>query len=298
MRLVNIMILNVSGRTDIVAFYSNWFMNRYKEGFVDVRNPFNQKLISRIYFEDVDAIMFCTKNPMPILEHLKEIDKPIIFHVTLTPYKQDIEPNVPSKKLIIESIKKLSGIVRIDNLYVRYDPIFISNKYNIDYHKRAFSKMCTLLDGYVNKIIVSFIDDYKNVRKNMKTLDICDFTKNDYEAIGRSFSEIAKKHNMTVQTCCEDVNLVEYGFIKGECLSHEMAFKLTGKTYKKWRERNCNCVQFVDIGFYNSCKHFCKYCYANYDENEVDRNSKMHDPTSSLLIGKLEDDDIIKVRRK
>mgnify|MGYP004502999671 CR=1 FL=1 len=71
------MILNVSGRTDIVAFYSEWFMNRYKEEVVDVRNPFNPKMISRIYFDDVDVIMFCTKNLIPILKHLKEIKKPI-----------------------------------------------------------------------------------------------------------------------------------------------------------------------------------------------------------------------------
>lgn len=81
------MILNVSGRTDIVAFYSKWFMNRYKERFVDVRNPFYPKMISRIYFKNVDAIVFCTKNPLPILESLKEIKIPIIFDVTLTPYK-------------------------------------------------------------------------------------------------------------------------------------------------------------------------------------------------------------------
>ena len=80
------MILNVSGRTDIVAFYSDWFRNRYQEGYVDVRNPFYPKQVSRIYFEDVDAIVFCTKNPLPIIDYLEEIKKPILFQVTLTPY--------------------------------------------------------------------------------------------------------------------------------------------------------------------------------------------------------------------
>ena len=94
------MILNVSGRTDIVAFYAKWFMTRYKEGYVDVRNPFNPKLVSRINFANVDAILFCTKNPIPIIPYLKEITKPIIFHVTLTPYQKDIEPNVPNKSSI------------------------------------------------------------------------------------------------------------------------------------------------------------------------------------------------------
>lgn len=295
------MILNVSGRTDIVAFYTDWFLNRYKDGFVDVRNPFNQKLVSRIYFEDVDLILFCTKNPLPIINRLKEINKPIIFHVTITPYKKDIEPNVPSKSKIIESIKELSKIVGIDNLAIRYDPIFLSDKYTTEYHIKAFKRLCSLLNGSVNKIIVSFIDDYKNVRKNEKSLNYRPFTENDYKVIGKNFSKIAKENNMTVQTCFEERNLMEYGFVKGECLSHELAYKLTGKTYKNWtarKERKCNCVQMVDIGVYNSCKHFCKYCYANFDEKQVNNNYLNHDKSSSLLIGKLETDDIIKRRVK
>ena len=295
------MILNVSARTDIVAFYTEWFMNRYREGFVDVRNPFNPKLVSRINFDDVDAILFCTKNPVPILKHLKEIDKPIIFHVTLTPYKNDIEPNVIQKSKIIEAIKELSDIVGIDNLYIRYDPIFLSNKYNIKYHKKAFDRMCSLLNGYVKKIIVSFIDNYKNVRKNEKSLGFREFSEGDYKEIGINFSKSASKNGMTVQTCFEDRNLSEYGFVIGECLSHELAFKLTGKTYKNWTARKgnkCNCVQMVDIGVYNSCKHFCKYCYANFDERQVNINFSKHNPKSSLLIGKIEKDDVIKVRTK
>ena len=294
------MILNVSGRTDIVAFYSKWFMNRYKEGYLDVRNPFNKKLVSRIYFSDVDLIMFCTKNPIPIIDKIKEINKPILFHITLTPYNKDIEPKEIDKTKIIEGIKKLSKIIGIDNIYVRYDPIIINDKYNIDYHIKAFNKLCSLLNGYVKRIIISFLDEYKNVKENRNILKYKILTDNDYKLIGEYFSKIALNNGMTVQTCFEDRNLVEYGLIEGECLSHELAYKLTGKSYKSWtarKERKCNCVQMVDIGVYNSCKHFCKYCYANYNEKEVINNYKNHNPNSSLLIGELESDDIIKVRR-
>lgn len=295
------MILNVSGRTDIVSFYTNWFMNRYKEGYVYVRNPFNLKLVNKISFEDVDLIMFCTKNPIPIIDRLKEIDKPILFHITLTPYKKDIEPNVPPKGKIIEAIKKISNIIGKENVYVRYDPIFISDTYDINYHISSFDRLCTLLNGYVNKIIVSFIDDYKNVRKNNYILKIKRFNGEDYKLIGTNFYSSAKKNGMTVQTCFEDINLTEYGFIKGECLSHELAFKLTGKSYDNWtarKEKKCNCVKMVDIGSYNTCRHFCKYCYANYDEEKVCKNYKMHDDLSPLLIGHVASDDIIKERKK
>ncbi len=295
------MILMASGRTDIVANYSKWFMNRYQEGFLDVRNPFNPKLVSRIRFENVDLIFFCTKNPRAILPYLKTLKKPILFHVTLTSYKKDIEPNVPPKGEIIEDIKKLSKILGRDNIAVRYDPIFLNEKYNVKYHTRAFENLCGKLEGYVKTMIVSFIDIKKNVEKNASVLKIKEFTEEDYKEIGESFSKSAKEHGMTVQTCFEDRNLVEYGFIKEDCLSHTLAYILTGKKYPTWKARKemkCNCVQMVDIGVYNSCSHFCKYCYANFDEAKVMENKTMHNPNSSLLIGEIQTDDVIKERVK
>ena len=146
-----------------------------------------------------------------------------------------------------------------------------------------------------------FIDDYKNVRNNYKFLRLKEFKESDYEAIGKSFSKSAKNNGMTVQTCFEERNLVEYGFIQADCLGKELAERLTGKTkFKKWKARSggkCNCVEMADIGAYNTCKHFCKYCYANYDEKIVAQNNKLHDVNSSLLIGKLAEDDIIKRRK-
>jgi len=293
------MILNVSGRCDIVAFYTKWFMNRINEGYVDVRNPFNRKLVSRIKFSNVDLIMFCTKNPIPIIPYLKSINKPILFHVTITPYNKDIEPNVIDKRKVIEGVKEISKIIGRENVYVRYDPIFLSDKYNLDYHIKAFDKLCKLLNGYVNHIIISFLDIKKNVLKNKNILKYREFTRDDYKEIGLNFSKIALENNITVQTCFEKENLVEYGFLRGECISHELAFKLTGKTYKSWsarKEKLCNCVEMVDIGVYNSCSHFCCYCYANFDEKLVKSNMSNHNPNSSLLIGELESDDIIKER--
>lgn len=291
------MILNVSGRTDIIAFYEKWLIKRVEAGFVDVRNPFNPKLVNRINFSDIDLILFCTKNPIPILNDLNKIKIPYLFQITITPYKRDIEPNVPSKKEVIEAVKKISQAIGKENVSVRYDPIFLSEKYNITYHIKAFKKLCMLLNGYVETIIVSFLDEYKNVLKNKNVLQYRNFTEEDYKIIGKNFSKIAKLNNMKVQTCFEDRNLTEYGFTKGECLSHELAYRLTGKKYKSWKARKCNCVEMVDIGVYNSCKHFCKYCYANYDEKIVNNNFKNHDVNSSLLIGNLEDDVIIKTRK-
>ncbi len=295
------MILNVSGRTDIVAFYSEWFINRYREGFVDVRNPFYPKSVSRIFFSDVDMIVFCTKNPIPLIDFLPKINIPVIFQVTLTPYKKDIEPNVISKEKIISAIKKISNIIGSENVYVRYDPVFLSDKYNLDYHVKAFDKMCILLKGYVKYVIISFIDGYKNVKNNMDVLRVREFTKDDYKVIGMSFFKSAYENDMTVQTCAEEENLIEYGFIKDDCVSLELFKRMTNKSKcKLWKARNnkcCGCVEMVDIGAYNTCSHFCKYCYANYNEKLVIKNREMHDVNSSLLIGNLNENDIVRVRK-
>ena len=294
------MILNVSSRADIIAFYTPWFINRLKEGFVDVRNPFYKYNVSRIYFSDVDAFVFCTKNPMPILPYLHLLKKPILFHVTLTPYDRKVEPNVPKKSQVIASIKKLSTVLGKENIYVRYDPIFINDTYTANYHIKVFAKLMEHLDGYVSHVIVSFLDNYKNVQKNISVLKPKKITDDMYREIGLNFSKVAKEHNITVQTCCEEHNLIEYGFKKEDCISATLAYKLTGKTnFKYWkaRGRNCKCIEMVDIGAYNSCRHYCKYCYANYNEEEINKSVLEHDINSSLLLGHLRSVDKIVVRK-
>lgn len=295
------MILNVSGRTDIVAFYTPWFLKRLEEGTFDVRNPFNPKMVSRISMENVDAFLFCTKNPHPILPYLNKIKKPILFQVTLTGYQKDIEPFVPDKKQIIEDILELSNLLGKENVSVRYDPIFLSSKYTIDYHIKAFEKLCERLDGKIEKFIISFLDDYKNVRNHIQELGVIPFQEEDYQKLGENFSRLGHLHNIQVHTCFEERNLTEYGLDLGECISQELGYMLTGKKLPSWKARkgdNCQCVQMVDIGVYNTCPHKCLYCYANYDEKQIIENKKKHNPNSSLLIGHLKKEDIIKERRK
>ena len=172
------MIINASGRTDIVAYYMNWFVNRWNEGYFDVRNPFNPKLVSRIFVSDVDMIVFCTKNPLPLLDPIHLFSVPIQLQVTITGYFKDMEPQVPDKGEIIACVQKLSSYLGKENVCVRYDPILLNSKYNVDYHIRAFNKLCTILKEYVSKVIVSFVDDYKNVRNNH--LDYHELSNEEY----------------------------------------------------------------------------------------------------------------------
>lgn len=284
------MIINASGRTDIVAYYMNWFVNRWNEGYFDVRNPFNPKLVSRIFVSDVDMIVFCTKNPLPLLDTIHLFSVPIQLQVTITGYFKDMEPQVPDKGEIIACIQKLSSYLGKENVCVRYDPILLNSKYDVDYHIRAFNKLYTILKGYVSKMIVSFVDDYKNVRNNH--LDYHEPSNEEYLKLKEAF----EKNDMKIVSCME--NKYHIGDEKDCCISIKYAFERTGKFFKEWKARDCHCVNMVDVGAYNSCLHGCKYCYANFDSKQIVSNYKMHDVNSSLLIGHLNLDDQVKIRRK
>ena len=284
------MIINASGRTDIVAYYMDWFVNRWNEGYFDVRNPFNPKLVSRIFVSDVDMIVFCTKNPLSLLDTIHVFSVPIQLQVTITGYFKDMEPQVPDKGEIIACVQKLSSYLGKENVCVRYDPILLNSKYNVDYHVRAFNKLCAMLKGYVSKMIVSFVDDYKNVRNNH--LDYHEPSNEEYLKLKEAF----EKNDMKIVSCME--NKYQIGDEKDCCISIKYAFERTGKLLKEWKARDCQCVSMVDVGAYNSCLHGCKYCYANYDSKQIAKNYKLHNSKSSLLIGQLGLDDEIKVRKK
>ena len=282
------MIINASGRTDIVAYYMDWFVNRWNEGYFDVRNPFNPKLVSRIFVSDVDMIVFCTKNPLPLLDTIHVFSVPIQLQVTITGYFKDMEPQVPDKGEIIACVQKLSSYLGKENVCVRYDPILLNSKYNVDYHVRAFNKLCAMLKGYVSKMIVSFVDDYKNVRNNH--LDYHEPSNEEYLKLKEAF----EKNDMKIVSCMEN----KYHIGDEKDCSIKYAFERTGKLFKEWKARDCHCVNMVDVGAYNSCLHGCKYCYANFDSKQIVSNYKMHDVNSSLLIGHLNLDDQVKIRRK
>ena len=293
------MILSVSERCDIVAFYMEWFCNRLQAGFLDVRNPFYPKQVSRIILdkEHIEAIVFCTKNPEPLYRRIKEIPYPFILHITITPYLNDIEPFVPDKKKTIAIVKKISQEIGKDRVIIRYDPIFISPKYNIDYHKKMFTRLCEEINGYASRIIISFVDLKRNTLKNRKILNMEPLTREKVDTLASFMGKVAAKNHLVISTCAENLSLEKFGFQNIPC-TPEVSIQRLLNNQKKYRQNktreNCSCIDMVDIGSYNTCPHFCRYCYANYEEKQVLSNEKQHDPTSSLLIGHLNTDDIVK----
>lgn len=292
------MIINTGQRTDIPAFYSEWFANRLKEGFVCVRNPYNPNQVSRYHIDPsvVDVIGFCTKNPAPMFRYMDLLkDYGQYWFFTITPYGRDIEPNVPDKHQLIEDFKRLSGIVGVESVGWRYDPVFISERYTEEYHLSAFEQIATALDGYTETAVISFLDLYPKVRRNFP--EAREVSKEQRLRLGKRFVEIAVSHGMTLKPCAEGDELAVYGADCGGCMrlsDYEKAIGKRLKAPKKKRARaECSCYLACDIGVYNTCKHLCRYCYANAGREKVLAQSKMHDSQSPFLIGNYKDDDKI-----
>ena len=292
------MILNTGQRTDIPAFYPKWFANRIKEGFVCVRNPYNPIQVSRykINPEVVDVIGFCSKNPEPFFPYLDLIkDYGQFWYVTITAYGKDIEPRVPDKERVMESFKYLSGKVGINAIGWRYDPIFISDKYTVDYHLKTFEKMASTLEGYTNIVVISFIDLYEKVKRNFP--EVKAVPEKERIFLGREIIRIAREHGMIVKPCGEGNFLEKYGADCSGCMTIADYERAIGKKLKvsaiKPPRQECTCFLSGDIGAYDTCGHLCRYCYANNDVSQVDLNLKNHDPDSPFLCGNYRPDDKI-----
>ena len=276
------MILNTGSRTDIPAYYSEWFMNRIREGYVMARNPFYPSQVLKYSLDSnvVDCLVFCTKNPKPMLKYFDELKMYNQFwFVTITPYAKDIEPNVIDKYEVIEAVKDLSNKLGKKCVSWRYDPIFINDKYDKAYHKRAFRKIASELNGYIEEVVISFIDLYKKTIKNFPEVKEVDYS--DQVELVKEFVSIAKEYNLEIRTCLENEDLKSYGVNTNGCMTKEVIEraideKLIIKKNIKTRE-GCECLLGNDIGAYNTCGHLCKYCYANYDAKIVKENMKKHD---------------------
>lgn len=294
------MIINTGMRTDIPAFYHEWLINRIKEGFVLVRNPYNPSQVTRYSLspEVVDLIAFCTKNPAPMMPHMEALKSyGQYWFVTITPYGKDIEPNVPDKLKVMEDFKRLSDTVGVDSVGWRYDPIFVDDKHCVEWHIEQFEHMAETLSGYTKTCVISFIDIYKKVERNFP--EAREVFKKDRLTIGKAFIEIAKKHDITIRPCAEGNDLEIYGADCSGCMTvktFETALRVrldVTKGNRNQRNGECTCLLGTDIGAYDTCGHLCRYCYANTNPSQVKENMKKHDPNSPFLLGYSEPGDVI-----
>lgn len=301
------MIISASRRTDIPAFFSEWFINRIKEGFLDVRNPMNNRQVSRLPLSPdiVDCIVFWTKNPIPMLPKLDELkDYCYYFQFTLTGYGRDIERNLPDKrKELIPAFRKLSDKIGPERVIWRYDPILINHRYHMDYHRKAFEEIAAALNGYTEKCVFSFADWYGKNKMAMQKLGVKDLSDEEMRSIAIQIRDAAEANNMTVATCAENICLKELRIDHNACIDKGLVERLTGgkirdikKNLKDSGQREaCKCMASRETGTHNTCGNGCIYCYANNSPESVKKNMAKYDPKSTMLCDKLGPDEKITV---
>jgi DNA repair photolyase len=277
------MIISCSRRTDIPAFYSDWFFNRLREGYVSVRNPMNSNQVRNVSLApaDVDCIVFWTKDPTPMLDRLHLLqDYKYYFQFTITPYGKDIEPNLPSKMEIIDTFLKLSDKTGKERIIWRYDPILLSAGINIDYHWARFHDLAGQLAGRTEKCVISFIDMYRHIRGRMADDSVRPPDVSEMRELAEHLSRIAQTHQMKVATCAEKIDLADSGIEHGKCIDDHQIAELTGEKLKiakdKYQREFCGCVASIDIGEYNTCRHGCRYCYANVNQKKIEKSRFLH----------------------
>lgn len=296
------MIISASRRTDIPAFYSEWFVNRVRAGFLLTRNPFNYHQVSRVSLlpEDVDAIVFWTRNPTKLLPYLDELLHSRLrfyFQFTITGYPRVLEAKTLNPHKALNIFKKLADKIGPEKVIWRYDPILFSNLLPLEEHIRLFSKLAAELQGYTRRVVISFADFYQKTEKNLKTVDTLvysDITKNHEMCLllAEKLAEIAHRHGLIIFSCAEDIELAQQGIRHGKCIDEKLINDLFGLQLASSKDPGqreaCGCVKSIDIGMYNTCLHGCKYCYATFNNNQANANFKKHDPHSPFLLGDAE----------
>ncbi len=295
------MILSASRRTDLPCYYSEWFINRLKEGYALSKNPMNPNQVRKIILspEVIDCIVFWTKDPQNMMRQLPVIDSMgyhYYFQFTLNPYGKEIERYLRNKDLITNTFLRLSEQIGKNRMIWRYDPIIINDNSTISYHLEQFELLCRKLHDYTDVCIISFVDGYSKLNKKVKDEIVKGITEEQMNRIAAGFSVIAHNYGVELSACCEKLDLTSYGIRSSSCIDKTLVERICGHSISERRDKNqrigCGCVQSVDIGIYNTCRNGCVYCYANHSDISIMNNIRRHDPKSDLMIGAVQQDSL------
>lgn len=284
------MILSASRRTDIPAFYMEWFMKRLRSGEVWVANPVNLRKIGRIHFdrETLDGIVFWSKNPAPLLHYIQELSPyPWYLQYTLNAYGKDVEPGLPSLEERTAVFKALAEAAGPERVVWRYDPVFFSEQYTLQWHLAQFQSLAGQLAGSTEQCVFSFLDYYRNTEKRMEPVKPVPGREGEIRRLAAGFSRIASENGMALCTCAEQTDFSEFGIRPGKCVDAGLLGRIGGvplKVRKDYNQRKeCGCVSSIDVGTYHTCPHGCLYCYASGRERAVRKNRAMYDEDALML---------------
>jgi DNA repair photolyase len=296
------MIISASRRTDIPAFYAEWIVNRIRAGFCAVPNPFNRHQVSRVSLrpEDVDVIVFWTRNPRPLMAHLGELDSRGLryyFQFTILGYPRELDPKSPSIAAAVEAFKALSDRLGPCRVIWRYDPLIFTSLTTADFHRDNYGRLAEALRGYTRRSVVSVVDRYRKAERRLKGLDRTPAAVETWEpeemgVLLRDLAWLAAADGMEIVSCAEETDLTPCGIRPGKCVDDQVIEEAFGTQVNRKKDPTqraaCGCVVSRDIGMYDSCLFGCRYCYATQSFERARVNFDQHDPTAPSLVGRYE----------
>lgn len=295
------MIISASRRTDIPAFYTPWFIRRVRAGYCTVPNPFNRNQVSYVSLkpEDVDVIVFWTRNPAPLIPYLDELDARGLryyFQYTVLNNPRALDPKSPPLPTALSTFRRLAEKVGPQKVIWRYDPIVFTPHTDAEFHRDTFARIAVALRGFTQRVVISVMDRYPKAEKRLTALEPHGFPLNEaftqtpaFEALMRDLVAIAAQNAMEIVSCAEDLDLTPYGVRPGKCVDDDYIRRVFGLevTHKKdpHQREACGCVVSKDIGAYDTCLFGCQYCYATQSFDRARKQHAAHNPESPSLIG-------------
>jgi len=293
------MIVSASRRTDIPAFYGDWFVNRLAAGFCLVANPFNPRQVSRVSLrrDDVGAFVLWTRDPRPFAAGFDALDRggyPYVVLMTLTGYGPPLEPHAPAAGEVLAAAGALAARVGPERLVWRYDPVVLGPGLGPEEHAARFARLARRLEGSTRQVKVSFVDLYRKTRRRLGALEHGHAYLSDPSLDPRAgellarMSASAAGHGMTLSTCAEARDWSVCGAPPGACVDGDLLRRLFGLQITgtdRGQRPHCRCAPSRDIGVPDSCLHGCVYCYATSSHELAARRRSTHDPHAPVQAG-------------
>jgi Domain of unknown function (DUF1848) len=302
------MIISASYRTDIPAFYGQWFMNRLRAGCCMMTNSYNGKPIRvSLAPNTVDGFVFWTKNIGPFLRHLPEIKQqgyPFMVQHTINGYPRQLESRVMRPTRTVEHVKRLADTYGPDVVVWRYDPILLTSLTPPDWHRQRFAWLAHALEGTTDEVVISFARIYKKTQRNLVLAahEDAEFDWSQHErtsledrrALLADLAAIAKAHGMRMAVCSQHDYVVDGVTEEARCVDAARMDRiarrfgrgetsLAGRIKLKGNRAECGCYESRDIGEYDTCPHGCIYCYAVRERDLAVRRYHEHDPSGEFL---------------
>ena len=300
-------IISASRSTDIPAFYGDWFVSRWENGYIKWTNPFNGQPLY-ISFKNTRCVVFWTKNPKTFMKHLDWCDKNIpnyYFQFSLNDYdKEKYEAKVPSVESRIKTFKELSQRLGKKRVVWRYDPLILTKDIDVNELLRRVENIGNQIHEFTEKLVFSFVDIsiYKKVENNLnkENVQYIEWTEELMEEFAYGVSQINKNWKLKLGTCSEKIDLEKYQITHNRCIDDDLMIDIfahdtqlmdflgveikqpdlfsVGEIIKtrtlkdKGQREDCGCIMAKDIGAYNTCPHECNYCYANASKEIAKKN--------------------------